>query len=231
MQSSKVVAYYRVSTARQGRSGLGLDGQRAAVDQYVAAFGCSLIARYTEIETGKKHNLDNRPELRKAVAHAARSKAILVVAKLDRLLRSTVVHATLKTAGVKFIACDNPHANELTLDILAAVAANEAREISARTKAALQAAKARGVKLGATRPESRNLTPAARRKGIAAGAQAVKAKAATAYADLAGDLKAMRARGMSLRQMAASLNEAGHTTRRGQSWNAVQVLRALAITA
>ncbi len=147
-----MIAYYRVSTERQGRSGLGLEGQEAAVAEHVASAGCDLIAAYTEVETGKKHDLVNRPELRKAVAHAKRSKAVLVVAKLDRLLRSTVVRSTLKTSGVRFIACDNPHANELTIDILAAVAEDEVRRISERTKAALAAAKARGTALGGSRP-------------------------------------------------------------------------------
>ncbi|MHB8462925.1 MAG: recombinase family protein, partial [Vulcanimicrobiaceae bacterium] len=107
-----MIGYFRVSTNKQGNSGLGLDAQKAAVAAHVAANDCDLIASYCEIETGKKHNLDNRPELLKAIAHAKRSKCVLVVAKLDRLLRSTVVCSTLKTSGVLFTACDNPHANE-----------------------------------------------------------------------------------------------------------------------
>jgi DNA invertase Pin-like site-specific DNA recombinase len=104
------------------------------VADHVATAGCELVGADTEVETGKKHDLENRPELRKAVAHAKRAKAILVVAKLDRLLRSTVERALLKPAGVKFIACDNRNANEFMVDILAAVAENEVREISKRTR-------------------------------------------------------------------------------------------------
>lgn len=105
------------------RAGLGIEAQKADVMAHVERDGCELIAEYTEHETGKKHSLDNRPELKKAIAQAKRARAILVVAKLDRLLRSTVVRTMLKTSGVRFIACDNPHANELTIDILAAVSA------------------------------------------------------------------------------------------------------------
>lgn len=225
----KMVAYYRVSTARQGADGLGIAGQKAAVAQHVASNGCDLIATYTEVETGGKHDLDNRPELKKAIAHAKRSRAVLVVAKLDRLLRSTVVHSLLKTSKVEFVACDNPHANELTIDILAAVAANEVREIRKRTKAALQALKAKGVLLGSHRPECRdNLSAEASRKGRAIGARRVAEKAAEAYADLGDYLLELREDGLSLREIAAKLDEDGHTTRTGKPWNPVQVSRILA---
>jgi len=222
-----MVAYYRVSTARQGRSGLGLEGQRAAVAAHVASEGCELIAEYKELETGTKHDLDNRPVLQKAVAHALRSKATLVVAVLDRLLRSTVVLSLLKTKGVKFIACDNPHANQLTIDLLAAVAEDEARRTSARTKAALAAYKARGGKLGASLKQCRNLTAQARSKGAKAAGLAVSRKADEAYADIADDVRAMREHGLSYAQIAAKLNGLGHTTRRGNAWNPMQVQRVL----
>src|ERR1019366_686358 len=106
----KMVAYLRVSRKSQADSGLGIDAQRSTVAAYVASAGCELLAEYVEVETGKKHDdLDNRPELRRAIAHAKRSKAILVVAKLDRLLRSIVICNMLKTSSVQFVACDNPH--------------------------------------------------------------------------------------------------------------------------
>src|SRR5690242_13878194 len=106
----KMVGYHRVATDAQGRSGLGLEAQQEAVRQHVDRHGCSLIASNTEIETGKKDSLDNRPELRKAIAHAKRSGATLVVAKLDRLTRSVAVLSMLQSSGVDFVACDNPHA-------------------------------------------------------------------------------------------------------------------------
>lgn len=145
----KVVAYYRVSTKQQGKSGLGLDGQKAAVCDYVTRDGGTILAEYTEVETGKSKD---RPELLKAVAHAKRAKAVLLVAKLDRLARNVAFTSALMESGVDFVACDNPHANKFTIHILAAVAEHEAEQISLRTKAALQAAKRRGVKLGSARP-------------------------------------------------------------------------------
>lgn len=226
----KMIAYYRVSTERQGASGLGLDGQGAAVASHVESAGCDLIGEYTEVETGKKHDLENRPELRKAVAHAKRAKAILVVAKLDRLLRSTVVRAMLKTAGVKFIACDNPHANELTIDILAAVAENEVRQISERTRTALAAAKARGTILGGARPGHPKPTREMALKGASASAKARSAAAYESYADLVPIVRDLRGRGLSLRKIAAELNAAGHATRNGCPWNPVQTSRVLALT-
>ena len=143
------VAYYRVSTERQGRSGLGLEGQRAAVAAYAKQVGATMLAEYTEVESGKRAD---RPELAKALPHAKRSKATLLVAKLDRLARNVAFLSAVMDSGVDFIACDNPHANRLTIHILAAVAEDEARRISDRTKAALGAAKARGTKLGSARP-------------------------------------------------------------------------------
>ena len=135
----KVVAYYRVSTAQQGASGLGLDAQRAAVATWTAANGAEVLAGYTEVESGKR---SDRLELIKSLAHAKRSRATLVIAKLDRLSRNVHFLSGLMESGVDFIACDNPHANKLTIHILAAVAEDEAKRISERTRAALAAYKA-----------------------------------------------------------------------------------------
>ena len=144
-KSAGFIAYYRVSTDRQGKSGLGLEAQRAAVGRYLAGIGGILLAEHTEVETGRRND---RPELQKALAACRKHKARLVIAKLDRLSRNVAFIATMMDAGVEFVACDNPHATRLTLHILAAVAEHEREMISARTKAALQAAKARGVRLG-----------------------------------------------------------------------------------
>src|SRR5580704_19108778 len=132
--SRKVVAYYRVSTARQGSSGLGLEGQRAAVEAHCARTGVTIAREFVEVESGRN---DDRPKLAEALAFARRAKATLLVAKLDRLSRSVKFIATVLDSGADFAACDVPEANRLLLHVLAAVAENEAKAISDRTKAAL----------------------------------------------------------------------------------------------
>src|SRR5262245_32439937 len=145
----KIIAYYRVSTRKQGQSGLGLEGQQHEVQTFAQRNGASIVATYKEVESGRK---SARPELQKALAHAKRSKAVLVAAKLDRLSRNVAFLSALMESKVEFVCCDNPHATPLTIHILAAVAEDEAKRISARTKAALAAAKRRGVVLGSARP-------------------------------------------------------------------------------
>jgi DNA invertase Pin-like site-specific DNA recombinase len=226
---ANIIAYYRVSTKQQGESGLGLEAQEAAVRSYAGQTGASIKASYVEVESGK---LADRPQLARALAHAKRSKATLVVAKLDRLARNVEFTATLMNSGADFVACDNPHANRLTLHILAAVAEDEARRISDRTKVALAAAKARGTLLGSARPDHWKGRETARLAGLEKGrAVAIKVrrqKAAQAYADLAPVLTDLRVKGMTLQGIANQLNAEGHTTRRGRPWNPVQVSRVLA---
>jgi DNA invertase Pin-like site-specific DNA recombinase len=225
---AEIVAYLRVSTKRQGESGLGLEGQRAAVEAYARQIGARINAWYTEVETGKR---SDRPALTKALAHAKRSKAVLTVAKLDRLARNVAFTSALMRSGVDFVACDNPHANKLTIHILAAVAEDEAERISQRTKAALAAAKARGRLLGSARPEHWEGREQARLDGLEAGRKVsakVRTQAATeAYADLAPTLAELRGKGLSLAAIADELNTQGHTTRRGKPWNPMQVARVL----
>lgn len=219
-----IIAYKRVSTKGQGESGLGLEAQRAAVEGYARQTGEKVLAWYVEVESGK---LSDRPELARALAHARRSKATLVVAKLDRLARNVTFLATMMDSTVPFIACDNPHANRLTLHILAAVAEAEAVAISQRTKAALAAYKARGGKLGAELPQCRNLTLEAVAKGRQRSAEARAKEAAEEYADLLPVMKDMRTAGLTLKAIADRLTADGHTTRRGLPWNPVQVARVL----
>jgi DNA invertase Pin-like site-specific DNA recombinase len=216
----RVIAYYRVSTEKQGRSGLGLEGQEAAVARYVASTGATLLAPpYREVESGR-HN--DRPELAKAIAHARRAKATLLIAKLDRLARNVHFISGLMESGVDFVACDMPTANRLTVHILAAVAEEEARAISERTKAALAAAKARGTKLGMN-----NLTPEGTQKGLAAAAAARSSNAAVAYSDIAPLIRDLADSGASLHAIAKELNTLGEVTRRGKPWSAMQVSRVL----
>jgi DNA invertase Pin-like site-specific DNA recombinase len=175
---------------------------------------------FIEVESGKRAD---RPELAKAIAHAKRCKATLVVAKLDRLSRNVAFLSTLMQSGADFVACDNPHANKLTIHILAAVAEAEAEAISQRTKAALQAYKARGGKLGANRPECRNLSAAAMAEGRKLSVIARQRNADEAYTDLYGMLGELRTAGKSLQAIANHLNGEGFTTRRNKPWNKVQV--------
>ncbi len=223
--AKQIVGYVRVSTKGQGASGLGLEAQQAAIDAFAAHQGATVVRLYTEVESGRK---SDRPELVKALAHAKRSKATLVVAKLDRLGRNVAFLSALMEAKVDFVAVDNPAANKLTLHILAAVAEAEAEAISNRTKSALEAYKARGGKLGGSLPQCRNLDQAARERGAKAGAEARRAKADAAYADLAPVVCELRGKGMTQEAIAGELNRMGHTTRRGKPWNQVQVARVLA---
>lgn len=219
---NNLIAYYRVSSKRQGRSGLGLEAQESAVADYARQHGGKVLACYTEVESGKRAD---RPELARAIAHAKRARATLVVAKLDRLARNVAFTSKLMDSGVDFVCCDNPHATRLTIHILAAVAEDEARRISERTKAALAAAKRRGTKLGAANPECRNLTKAAQTRGSKAGGLAVKQLADEACEDMREFFTAMRP-ALSYQQIADVLNMKGELTRRGKPWTDVAVIRA-----
>jgi len=214
--SGKLVAYYRVSTEKQGKSGLGLEAQRAAVQDFARRTGATIVKEYTEVESGRKAD---RPELKKALAHARRSQAIMCVAKLDRLSRNVCFLSTLMDSSVDFVACDNPNANRLTVHILVAVAEDEARRISERTRAALAAYIARGGRLG----NPSNLTAAHMAKGRKIGVASIKEKANEAYADLYPILAEKRAAGMTLQAIADDLNAEGYVTRRGKTWTPMQV--------
>ena len=226
--AKKVIAYYRVSTKKQGASGLGLEGQQVAVTDYAHRDGAAVLYSYTEVESGKRKD---RPELLKAIAHAKRNKATLVVAKLDRLARNVAFLSALMESGADFVACDNPHANRLTIHILAAVAEDEAKRISDRTKAALTAAKARGTKLGSSRPGHWEGREDKRLAGLKLARQSaaatVREAAQEAYADLFPLGKELHAAGKTLQAIADTLNEQGHVTRRGKPWGPVQVMRVL----
>ena len=216
----RFVSYFRVSTAQQGRSGLGLEAQRKAVADYLNGGPCEVLAEFTEVESGKR---DDRPELGKAIDHARRTGSVLLVAKIDRLSRDVHFLTGLEKAGVEFVAADMPEANRLTVHIMAVVAQAEREMISKRTKDALAAAKARGVKLG-----NPNGTDAIKRagRGTAAAIQAVKANADRRAQDLAGIIVAARANGAwSLHALAEELNRQGITTARGGRWHAASVKR------
>ena len=218
----RFVAYERVSTARQGASRLGLEAQRNAIDGFAASKGAEVLARFTEVESGKTAN---RPELTAALQLARLTGATLVIAKLDRLSRNAAFLLTLRDSGVRFLAVDMPEANDLTVGIMALVAQAEREAISRRTKEALAMAKARGVKLG-----NPNGAAALRRaeKGAEALRRAVVRNADRYAADLAEVVADIRAEGVtSLRQMAAALTARGMMTRRGGNWQVSNVRNLL----
>ena len=215
----RFVAYLRVSTDKQGASGLGLEAQRAALQAHVSGRG-EMIAEFLEVESGKDNS---RPELQRALQEAKRKGAVLLIAKLDRLARNVAFIATLLEAGVEIEAADLPHANRFVMHIMAAVAEEEARAISARTKAALQAAKARGVALGAHNPAVRKGLEAGQERSIATRKADADAHAAT----VAPLLRDYQRKGLSLRQMAEELNARAIPTARGGQWHAATVRNAL----
>jgi DNA invertase Pin-like site-specific DNA recombinase len=207
----KFVAYFRVSTDKQGRSGLGLEAQREAVRAYLDGGRWSLVQEFVEVESGKRNN---RPELAAALAACKKHKAKLIIAKLDRLSRNLAFIATLIDSGVEFIAVDNPHANKLTVHILAAVAQHEREMIGQRTRDALQAAKVRGKKLGNPRLAE------ARKRAV----QGNKSAAARYAANVLPVIHEIQASGVkSLRGVARALAARGIATARGGAWTPVQV--------
>ena len=220
------VAYLRVSTSQQSKSGLGRDAQLAAVNAFIRDGDTLLRPPYEETESGKR---DDRPELAKALNRCKLTGATLLVAKLDRLSRNVAFIATLQEAGTRFVAADMPEANELTIHIMAAMAQYERKAISERTRVALAAAKARGTKLGGWR-ERKDKQPRSRvehRLGTAAKqerAQAFNARVLQAIAEIQAE------GGSSLSQIAAALNEQGVRTSRGGRWQPTQVARVLAAT-
>jgi DNA invertase Pin-like site-specific DNA recombinase len=218
---ARYIGYLRVSTQKQGQSGLGLEAQRKAVLDHVNGHGI-LTAEYVEVESGKRS--DNRPQLAAALAHTKAIGGVLIVAKLDRLARNVSFISALMDAGVDFIAADMPMANKLTIHVLAAVAEHEREAISARTKAALQAAKERGVKLG-----NPNGARALRGVGNAAGIAAVRVQADQHAAQVRPVITALQAEGVtSLRGIARELNDRGVLAPRGGQWEATSVRNLLA---
>jgi len=209
------VTYLRVSTDRQGKSGLGLEAQRAAVLDHVAGKG-EIAAEYVEIESGKRNE---RPQLARAMAEAKRIGAVLLIAKLDRLALNVAFIANLLIA-----AADMPEANRFLLHVMAAVAEHEAQAISDRTRAALAAAKARGVALGWAMPERKEEQRRASRKGAAKNAK----NACMHAANVLPVIRQIAAGGASLRKIADELNTRGIKTARGGLWYAATVRNILA---
>lgn len=214
------VSYQRVSTQKQGRSGLGLEAQREAVQRFVADRGGKTIAEFVEVESGKRND---RPELEKAIRQCRLTGATLVVAKLDRLSRNAAFLLTLRDSGVSFIAADLPEANTMTVGVMAVVAQHEAEAISKRTKEALGAARIRGRALGGFRPNAPDISIYGER---ASRAVADKARR---DAELRREvMESLISERLSLNAMAVRLNDASVMTARGGVWTATAVKRTLA---
>jgi len=209
----RYVTYLRVSTVKQGNSGLGLEAQRAAV----SSFG-NIVAEFVEVETGKN---DKRPQLAAAISYAKQNGATLLISKIDRLSRNAAFIFTLKDSGIDFVAADMPDANSLTIGIFAVLAQHERELISSRTKAALQAKKQRGETLGSPV----NLTAAAR----AAGTAAIRANAAADRANVqaAQLIELLSGQGLTLAAIAEKLNVSGYRTRRGCLFTPTAVKRLM----
>jgi len=231
VSNGKFVAYYRVSTERQGRSGLGLEAQRAAVAGYLNGGNWAIVSEFTEVESGRK---SDRPELDKALGAARLHRCPLVVSKVDRLTRSVAFLSRLLEANVDVRFADLPQIEGATgrflLQQMVAVAELEAGMISARTRAALGAAKARGKKLGGSRVrKSDGQAVVISREAQKRGAVSNRMRAVERAADLAPTIAQIRTQGaLTLAAIAAGLNDTGIPTPRGQGkWSPAQVKRAL----
>jgi DNA invertase Pin-like site-specific DNA recombinase len=219
--TGKFIAYYRVSTQKQGNSGLGLEAQRKAVTDYLNGGRWKLVAELTEVETGKRND---RPQLTRALALCRVHRATLIIAKLDRLARNVAFISNLMEAGVDFVCCDLPTANKLTIHVLAAVAEAEAEMISVRTKAALEAAKARGVVLG----NPSHFTEEVAARGRKLGREAFQKQVAEFRNNMMPVIEDIKASGITtVRGIADELNRRRIPTTRGAMWSATQVFRLL----
>jgi len=220
----QIISYLRVSTARQGVSGLGLEAQRAAVTAHIAASGHTLVTEYVEVESGAKAA---RPQLAAALAACKLHRATLVIAKLDRLARNVAFISNMMDGGVDFVACDMPHANRLTLHLLAAIAEHEREMISQRTKAALQAAKARGRRLGNPNGAA-GLVAYAGQAALESGLR--RTEQASQRADAVGQvIRDVVASGIEgSRAIAVALNERAIPSPSGGIWYEEQVRRTMA---
>ena len=214
---ARYVPYFRVSTARQGQSGLGLEAQQAAVRAFVAD-PAQLLPEYVEIESGKKNQ---RPQLLAAIEKARRVGATLLIAKLDRLSRNAAFIFALRDSGVAFVCCDMPDANTLTVGLFAVIAQHERETISKRTKDALTAKKARGAVLGTPA----NLTAAAIEKSRHVRQENARTNQQNQQATRLGGL--LQAQGHTLQQIAQELNQGGYRTRRGKLFLPMSVQRLL----
>jgi DNA invertase Pin-like site-specific DNA recombinase len=219
----KYIAYYRVSRKEQGISGLGLSAQRTSVTAYAKSQDCIIVEEYTEVETGT--NKRERIEIQNAIARAKQEGAVLIIAKLDRLARNVSFVSSLMDAGIEFVAVDMPTANNFTIHIFSALAEQEAKLISSRTKNALAELKSRGVELGTPK----NLDSNARAKGV----QKIRENATNNDRNRQAQsvILSCKEKGMSYRKIADYLNQLNFKTRYGNEFMASTVHQLYSRTA
>jgi DNA invertase Pin-like site-specific DNA recombinase len=222
----KLIGYVRVSTARQQKSGLGLEAQLFTLNQYAASVNGNIVHIYREVESGTD---SARPEIAKAIVHAKRIRGRLVIAALDRLARKVHFVTGLQESGVDFVNCESPNDDRMMTQFRAVMDEKRALEISQKTSAALQAAKAKGKLLGSARPGHWDGREAARLRGALEGSQVAKAKrdaeAEPIYREVLPTIQRLRDEDESFQAIAKHLNDEGFTTVRGSAWNAKQVFR------
>src|SRR5258708_1584485 len=231
-RAMRLVSYIRVSTARQGTSGLGLEAQTKAVADYARANGATIVATYREVESGT-HN--DRPQLALALAHAKRAKIRCVVAKLDRLARNARFLLGIVESGAEVVFCDFPTippgpVGKFMLTGLASAAELESGMASGRTKDSLKAAKARGVLLGSARPGAHRVTGGANPKASKRAGEVATENKIAAYEEIVLRVHDLRDSGRTLQAIADLLNSEELATRRGKPWNPMQVSRVLDMT-
>ncbi len=211
----KFVSYYRVSTERQGIQGHGIEAQRQAVKRYLGSLECGLLGTFEEVESGANNH---RPQLAAAIKLAKSRKAVLIIAKLDRLSRNAAFLLQLQDSGVDFIACDMPNADRLSIGIIALLAQRERELISERTKAGLAVAKSRGARLGNPKPAD----------SLIKASQAIQEKKGLFVIQIRKIIEEIQSTGVrSLSKIAECLNKRGEKTRRGGIWTATAVKRVI----
>lgn len=211
----KFVSYYRVSTERQGIQGHGIEAQRQAVKRYLGSLECELLGTFEEVESGANNH---RPQLAAAIKLAKSRKAVLIIAKLDRLSRNAAFLLQLQDSGVDFIACDMPNADRLSIGIIALLAQRERELISERTKAGLAVAKSRGARLGNPKPAD----------SLIKASQAIQEKKGLFVIQIRKVIEEIQSTGVrSLSKIAECLNKRGEKTRRGGIWTATAVKRVI----
>lgn len=212
---TKYVAYYRVSTDKQGLQGNGIEAQKQSVARYLTSLDCELLGSFEEVESGANNK---RPELAAAIQLAKTQRAILVIAKLDRLSRNAAFLLQLQESGVDFVACDMPNADKLSVGIIALLAQRERQLISERTKAGLAVAKQRGARIGNPNPSA----------ALELARQAVKSNRVEFARTALRSIREIQSTGVrTLARIADCMNKRGEKTARGGKWNATTVKRIL----